>query len=80
MRVDAVEREGWERFVADASAAHGLARTVQAHWAAFARDGAPAPAAEWPPFDTATRATRLLDRTCSLARDPRRAVREVWGG
>lgn len=77
---DAVEREGWERFVADAGEAHALARTVQAHWAAFARDGAPAPAAEWPPFDTATRATRLLDRTCSLSHDPRRAVREVWGG
>lgn len=87
---DAVEREGWEQFVADASAAHGLARTVQSLWASFARGEDPhAPAIPaWPRFSAGVdpasaaprRATLVLDRTCTLVYDPRAAIRAVWGG
>jgi para-nitrobenzyl esterase len=79
---DAVERNGWGEFVADSADAHALARTMQALWAAFARGDDPtAPdAPHWPRFSADDRATLVLDRACTLANDPRAAIREVWGG
>jgi para-nitrobenzyl esterase len=79
---DAVERNGWGEFVADSRSAHALARTMQSLWAGFARGDDPtAPhAPAWPQFSTDDRATLVLDRTCTLAHDPRAAIREVWGG
>ena len=83
---DAVGRNGWEGFVTDPPAAHTLARSVQALWAAFARTGAPAAPAhgvpDWPRYatgpSTSPRATLVLDRVCHLEHDPRAAVRELW--
>ena len=82
---DAVERDGWEDFVADAPAAHALAHTIQALWASFARGERPsAPAAPpWPTYaaaPTGTRTTLVLDRSCTLVDDPRAAIRALWGG
>ena len=44
---------------------------MQGAWAQFARTGDPG----WKSFDTATRATMMLDRECQLADDPGRAER-----
>ena len=48
-----------------------LSAFMQAAWGEFARNGDPG----WKRFDTATRATMLLDRECGIANDPSRAER-----
>ena len=50
---------------------HALAAFTQAAWARFARAGDPG----WKRFDTATRATMMLDRECQVMNDPGRAER-----
>lgn len=77
---DTVERAGWASFVADAPAAHTLARAQQAAWAAFARTGEPASAAlpRWPRFSPTTRATMILDREPRIEHDPAGPVRAAW--
>jgi para-nitrobenzyl esterase len=54
---------------------HALAAFMQAAWAQFARTGDPG----WRKFDTATRATMMLDRECRVVNDPDRAQRLVHG-
>jgi para-nitrobenzyl esterase len=56
------------------------ARHFGESWAAFARAGRPAVtgAPAWPAYDLQTRATMLIDVTCSLVNDPDRAEREIW--
>jgi para-nitrobenzyl esterase len=77
---DTVERAGWERFLADASTAHELARAQQAAWAAFARTGEPATGAlpRWPRFSPASRATMVLAREPHVEHDPAGSVRAAW--
>jgi para-nitrobenzyl esterase len=60
--------------------AHNLAAAMSGTWAAFARTGKPEhPAiAAWPAYDTATRATLMLDAECRIANDPRGKTRELW--
>jgi para-nitrobenzyl esterase len=50
---------------------NALSAFMQAAWAEFARSGDPG----WKRFDTATRATMMLDRECQLANDPGKAER-----
>lgn len=56
------------------------ARNMSAAWAAFARNGNPShpgiPA--WPAYDTARRATMLLDAECRVVDDPHREERLLW--
>jgi len=61
-------------------AAHRLAATMSATWAAFARSGVPDNALipHWPAYDTTTRATMRLDAECRIDRDPRGETRKLW--
>jgi para-nitrobenzyl esterase len=54
---------------------HALAAFMQAAWAQFARTGDPG----WRRFDTAKRATMILDRECQVLNDPCRAERLIQG-
>jgi para-nitrobenzyl esterase len=60
--------------------AQGLAETMSSVWAAFARNGWPDHAAipAWPAYDSATRATLMLDRACRVENDPRGEERLLW--
>ena len=53
------------------TAHHALAGAMQTAWAAFARTGNPG----WAAFDTATRATKIFDSSCTVIHDPARAER-----
>jgi para-nitrobenzyl esterase len=61
-------------------AAHRLAATMSATWAAFARSGVPDNALipHWPAYDLATRATMMLDAGCRIEKDPRGETRQLW--
>jgi len=58
------------------------ARNMSAYWASFARTGVPsAPGQpEWPRYDTARRATMLIDAECKVADDPDGEERTMWQG
>ena len=60
--------------------ARGLAATMSGVWAAFARTGVPAHGAipAWPAYDTADRATLVLDSPCRIDHDPRGETRALW--
>ncbi len=62
------------------AAAHKLAATMSATWAAFARAGVPDNAAipHWPMYDVTTRATMMLDAECRIENDPRGETRQLW--
>ncbi|MCC6717681.1 MAG: carboxylesterase/lipase family protein [Acetobacteraceae bacterium] len=71
----------------DLTRAHGdredarrLSGIMAETWIAFARTGRPSHAAlpDWPAFDTASRATMVLDSACRLAHDPRPHGRTLW--
>ncbi len=55
------------------------AQTIDA-WSAFARAGDPSTASlpPWPRYDSETRATMVLDRTCRVERDPQGEERAAW--
>jgi para-nitrobenzyl esterase len=57
-----------------------LAARMSGTWAAFARNGAPDHAAipAWPPYDTARRATMLLDKEWRVENDHGRDARVLW--
>lgn len=61
-------------------AARGLAATMSGLWANFARTGVPAHPSvpDWPPYDTKTRATLMLDAQCRIENDPRGEQRRLW--
>lgn len=56
------------------------ARNFGETWTSFARTGRPSVtgARAWPAYDLQTRATMLIDVTCTLVNDPNRAEREIW--
>ncbi len=62
------------------AAAHRLAATMSATWAAFARAGVPDNAAipRWPAYDVTTRSTLVLDAECRIENDPRGETRQLW--
>jgi para-nitrobenzyl esterase len=57
-----------------------LSDTMAALWCNFARTGVPEHEAvpAWPPYDTATRSTMILDRVCRIEHDPRGDARRLW--
>jgi para-nitrobenzyl esterase len=55
----------------DAAEMDGLSDAMRAAWSAFIRTGdAATPALPWPRYDTARRATMVLDRCCEVVGDP----------
>jgi para-nitrobenzyl esterase len=60
--------------------AQTLSDTMSSVWAAFARNGKPDHASipAWPTYDTATRATMILDTECRVQNDPRGEARALW--
>ena len=60
--------------------AQRLADTMSSVWAAFARNGRPDHAAipAWPAYDSRTRATLILDKTCRIENDPGGEARRLW--
>jgi para-nitrobenzyl esterase len=61
--------------------AHVVSKRMQSRWAAFGRTGSPScdSAPEWPNYDTAARATLLINQHDSIADDPDGNVRKAWG-
>jgi para-nitrobenzyl esterase len=59
-----------------------LASSMNAAWAAFARDGAPqlAEGAAWPRYEMAERSTMILDGVTRVESDPLAAERRLWSG
>ena len=64
----------------DSETAKHLATTMSGVWAAFARNGVPDHPSipHWPAYDTATRATLMLDAECRIENDPRGETRALW--
>jgi para-nitrobenzyl esterase len=62
------------------TAAHRLAATMSATWAAFAHAGVPDNAAipHWPAYNAATRSTLMLNAECRIENDPRGETRQLW--
>jgi len=62
------------------AAAHKLAATMSATWAAFARAGVPDNAAipRWPAYDLTNRPTLVLDADCRIENDLRGETRQLW--
>jgi para-nitrobenzyl esterase len=60
--------------------AQALADTMSRVWAAFARNGRPDHASipAWPVYESANRATLLLDKVCRIENDPRGEERHLW--
>jgi para-nitrobenzyl esterase len=62
------------------AAAHTLAATMSAAWAAFAHTGVPGHASlpAWPAYSVEQRATMVLDADCRVVRDPGAETRRIW--
>jgi para-nitrobenzyl esterase len=60
--------------------AQALSDTMSSVWAAFARNGRPDHASipAWPTYDSARRATLVLDKACRIENDPRGETRLLW--
>lgn len=60
----------------------GLARDVNATWAAFARHGDPARGAlgQWPRYEASTRSTMVIDGAPAVQEDPLSEERALWDG
>jgi para-nitrobenzyl esterase len=67
-------------FAGKGPTAEALATRVQDAWIAFARTGDPSHAGigAWPAYDSAARATMILDRECRVEPAPREPERAVW--
>ena len=76
----ALEDPGAVAFTGRAPGRDTLSARMQDAWTAFARHGAPGPAADWPAYEPATRATMLLDTYSHLENDPFGAHRAAWEG
>jgi para-nitrobenzyl esterase len=77
---DTIDEGGWDRFVSDPAAAHGLAATMQSLWATFARTGDPSiESTPWPRYDGERRSTLILGPSVHTTEDPNGAVRRAWG-
>ncbi len=59
---------------------HEMALQMSATWAAFARHGEPNNdrIPEWPAYGLIDRPTMVFNRTCNLATDVDREIREIW--
>ncbi|MFN8156972.1 MAG: carboxylesterase family protein [Candidatus Nanopelagicales bacterium] len=66
-------------FAADDAAGQQLARQVQDLWTSFAATGTPTSAGvSWPVYDSAKRATLILDTGLTTQDDPYPTTRETW--
>ena len=76
-----LDRPGVPVFCGDEPPA-GLAATMNAAWARFARGGDPGgPGVEgWPGYEAERRATMVLDVDCHLEDDPMAGERRLWDG
>jgi para-nitrobenzyl esterase len=71
---EAIDREGWDGFVADPAGATGVAEQISVAWSSFARTGDPG----WARFDERERLTRIFDGGTDVVSDPRGGVRTAW--
>ncbi|MFC6935920.1 carboxylesterase family protein [Actinomadura yumaensis] len=55
-----------------------VTRTVQDHWLAFVRDGAPGPS--WPAYTARRRETLIIDEASRVVDDPNAERRRAWIG
>jgi para-nitrobenzyl esterase len=70
-----VRANGAHHFVGEPEEAEKMSAVVRAVLGAFVRTGEPRP--DWPRYGD-TRATMILDRTCTVEADPLPAVRAAW--
>lgn len=79
--LDSFHVDGWGEFIGDDEAAEELGRGMRSAWAAFARSGDPSTAelGPWPRYELDRRMTMILDATPTLASDPLRKERFMWG-
>jgi para-nitrobenzyl esterase len=60
---------------------YALAAKISGAWVAFARTGNPSQKGlAWPAYNTAKRATMILDDKCEVVNDPRKEVRVALAG
>jgi len=77
---DNLHQPGASMFVGDQPPAD-LARTMNAGWAAFARDGRPGNGlGEWAAYEAGTRATMVLGDSIGVQEDPMGEERALWEG
>ncbi len=77
-----LDKPGMADFSGSGAEAERLSANLMDAWLAFARTGSPAAAGlpAWAPYDREHRATMLLGRPCTQARDPQGAERKAWDG
>jgi para-nitrobenzyl esterase len=73
---------GVERFTGEGPEAEALSQRMMDAWLAFAHTGNPSTKAlgEWPAYDSARRATMVLDQECRVEDAPLEAERSYWDG
>ena len=78
---DNLHQPGASMFVGDEPPA-GLAVTMNAAWAAFARHGRPGGTGmeEWPPYEPGSRSTMVLGLATGVREDPMGEERALWDG
>lgn len=79
--LDSFHVDGWGEFIGADEAAEKLGRGMRSAWAAFARRGDPSTIklGVWPCYELDQRMTMTLDATSSVAADPLRNERSLWG-
>ena len=79
--LDSFHVDGWGDFIGADEAAKALGRGMRSAWAAFARRGDPSTAelGAWPRYEFDQRMTKVLDATSSVAADPLKKERSLWG-
>ena len=79
--LDSFHVDGWGEFIGADEAAEALGRGMRSAWAAFARRGDPSTSelGAWPCYELDQRMTMVLDATSSVAADPLKNERTLWG-
>lgn len=79
--LDSFHVDGWGEFIGADEAAEKLGRGMRSAWAAFAGRGDPSTIelGVWPRYELDERMTMILDATSSVAADPLRNERSLWG-
>ena len=79
--LDSFHMDGWGEFIGADEAAKALGRGMRSAWAAFARRGDPSTSelGPWPRYELDQRMTMVLDSTSSVAADPLKKERTLWG-
>lgn len=79
--LDSFHVDGWGEVIGADEAAEKLGRGMRSAWAAFARRGDPSTIklGVWPRYELDQRMTMIFDATSSVAADPLRNERSLWG-